>query len=69
MDLSGQTFNQLEAALRLTHAERGFVFLRHPDGELRLAAGRDKTGESITPDDSSCFRALCCAMPAIRDAS
>src|SRR5664280_2758295 len=36
----------LEAALRLTHAERGFVFLRHADGELRLAAGRDKKGES-----------------------
>src|ERR1035438_8148890 len=47
----------LEAALRLTHAERGFVFLRHPDGELRLAAGRDKKGESIN-DDSTISRSV-----------
>jgi serine phosphatase RsbU (regulator of sigma subunit) len=47
----------LEAALRLTHAERGFVFLRHPDGELRLAAGRDKKGESIH-DDSTISRSV-----------
>ena len=46
-----------EAALRLTHAERGFVFLRHPDGELRLAAGRDKKGESIN-DDSTISRSV-----------
>jgi sigma-B regulation protein RsbU (phosphoserine phosphatase) len=47
----------LEAALRLTRAERGFVFLRDPDGELRLAAGRDKTGASIT-DDSTISRSI-----------
>jgi len=47
----------LEAALRLTHAERGFVFLRQPDGELRLAAGRDKAGEHIT-DDSTISRSV-----------
>ncbi len=47
----------LEAALRLTHAERGFVFLRAPDGELRLAAGRDKKGESIH-DDSGISRSV-----------
>ncbi len=47
----------LEAALRLTHAERGFVFLRHSDGELRLAAGRDKKGESIN-DDSTISRSV-----------
>ena len=47
----------LEAALRLTRAERGFVFLRHADGELRLAAGRDKSGESIT-DDSTISRSV-----------
>jgi len=52
----------LEAALRLTHAERGFVFLRDPDGELRLAAGRDKKGESIH-DDSAISRS------ALRDAA
>src|SRR5271166_4488391 len=47
----------LEAALRLTHAERGFVFLRQNDGELRLAAGRDKSGERIT-DDSTISRSV-----------
>jgi phosphoserine phosphatase RsbU/P len=47
----------LEAALRLTRAERGFVFLRHADGELHLAAGRDKSGESIT-DDSTISRSV-----------
>jgi sigma-B regulation protein RsbU (phosphoserine phosphatase) len=41
----------LEASLRLTHAERGFVFLRQDDGELRLAAGRDERGQEI--DDVS----------------
>ena len=47
----------LEAALRLTRAERGFVFLRHADGELHLAAGRDKKGESIN-DDSTISRSV-----------
>ena len=47
----------LEAALRLTRAERGFVFLRQPDGELYLAAGRGKNGESIT-DDSGISRSI-----------
>lgn len=47
----------LEAALRLTRAERGFVFLRQPNGELRLAAGRDKEGQSIS-DDSTISRSV-----------
>ncbi len=47
----------LEAALRLTRAERGFVFLRRADGELYLAAGRDKKGESIN-DDSTISRSV-----------
>ena len=47
----------LEAALRLTRAERGFVFLRRDDGELYLAAGRDKGGERIT-DDSTISRSV-----------
>jgi len=42
----------LEASLRLTKAERGFVFLRDPLGELRMAAGRDKTGEVIVDDST-----------------
>jgi serine phosphatase RsbU (regulator of sigma subunit) len=40
----------LEASLRLTKAERGFVFLRDPMNELRMAAGRDKDGEVIHDD-------------------
>ena len=47
----------LEAALRLTRAERGFVFLRQPDGELHLAAGRDKNGDAIS-DDSTISRSV-----------
>jgi serine phosphatase RsbU (regulator of sigma subunit) len=47
----------LEAALRLTHAERGFVFLRQDDGELYLAAGRDKNGGRIS-DDSTISRSV-----------
>jgi sigma-B regulation protein RsbU (phosphoserine phosphatase) len=47
----------LEAALLLTHAERGFVFLRHADGDLSLAAGRDKAGDSVT-DDSTISRSV-----------
>jgi len=47
----------LEAALRLTRAERGFVFLRHADGELHLAAGRNKEGESVR-DDSGISRSI-----------
>jgi len=49
--------NLLEASLRLTHAERGFVFLRQPDGELRLAAGRSKAGEKID-DDTTISRSV-----------
>jgi phosphoserine phosphatase RsbU/P len=47
----------LEAALRLTRAERGFVFLRGADGELQLAAGRNKDGETIS-DDSGISRSI-----------
>jgi len=42
----------LEASLRLTKAERGFVFLRDPLGELRMAAGRDKNGQVIDDDST-----------------
>ena len=42
----------LEASLRLTKAERGFVFLRDPMNELRMAAGRDKNGEVIHDDST-----------------
>ncbi|MGA9564664.1 MAG: SpoIIE family protein phosphatase [Candidatus Korobacteraceae bacterium] len=42
----------LEASLRLTKAERGFVFLRDQSNELRMAAGRDKNGEVIHDDST-----------------
>ncbi len=42
----------LEASLRLTKAERGFVFLRDPIGELKMAAGRDKSGQVIEDDST-----------------
>jgi len=47
----------LEASLRLTHAERGFVFLRQPNGDLQLAAGRSKAGDKIE-DDSTISRSV-----------
>jgi sigma-B regulation protein RsbU (phosphoserine phosphatase) len=56
----------LEASLRLTNAERGFVFLRDPMGELRMAAGRDKTGEIIV-DDSTISKSV--LRDAMRSAS
>src|ERR1700694_2176710 len=35
----------LEVTLRLTRAERGYVFLKDDEGKLRLAAGRNSKGE------------------------
>jgi phosphoserine phosphatase RsbU/P len=53
----------LEASLRLTKAERGFVFLRDLiTGELVMVAGRDKDGNAIH-DDSTISRS------ALRDAA
>ena len=53
----------LEASLRLTKAERGFVFLRDVNsGELMMVAGRDKDGNSIH-DDSTISKS------ALRDAA
>jgi sigma-B regulation protein RsbU (phosphoserine phosphatase) len=40
----------IEATLRLTHAERGYVFLVQPDGSLRLAAGRNARGQMLLDD-------------------
>src|SRR4030081_1806420 len=37
----------LEATLKLTRAERGYIFLRDLDGTLTLAAGRNSTGEPL----------------------
>src|SRR5438270_4095131 len=40
----------IEATLRLTRAERGYVFLTHADGSVRLAAGRNARGEMLLDD-------------------
>jgi len=52
----------LEASLRLTKAERGFVFLRDPRNELCMAAGRSKEGEAIHDDSTISKSALRDAM-------
>src|SRR5262249_19346608 len=40
----------LDVTLKLTRAERGYVFLRADDGTLRLAAGRNYKGEPMLDD-------------------
>ena len=40
----------LDATLKLTRAERGYVFLKTDIGELRLAAGRNSRGEPMLDD-------------------
>jgi sigma-B regulation protein RsbU (phosphoserine phosphatase) len=40
----------VETSIRLTGAERGFVFLRERDGRLRLATGRNAAGQRLEDD-------------------
>ena len=40
----------IDATLRLTGAERGFIFLRDPESKLTLAAGRNRKGEPLLDD-------------------
>jgi phosphoserine phosphatase RsbU/P len=40
----------LDATLKLTRAERGYVFLKNEDGNLRLAAGRNSKDEPLLDD-------------------
>jgi sigma-B regulation protein RsbU (phosphoserine phosphatase) len=40
----------VEATLRITGAERGFVFLVQKDGELSLAVGRNSLGDELKDD-------------------
>jgi serine phosphatase RsbU (regulator of sigma subunit) len=42
----------LETTLQLTSVERGYVFLRNPEGELDLALGRAASGETLVDDGS-----------------
>jgi serine phosphatase RsbU (regulator of sigma subunit) len=48
----------LEVTLRLTRAERGYVFLKDDEGKLRLAAGRNSKGESLLDDKTISHSAL-----------
>lgn len=40
----------VDVTLKLTGAERGYVFLKTPEGKLRLAAGRNSKGELLLDD-------------------
>jgi phosphoserine phosphatase RsbU/P len=40
----------IDATLRLTRAERGYIFLRDGEGTLTLAAGRNSKGEPLLDD-------------------
>jgi serine phosphatase RsbU (regulator of sigma subunit) len=40
----------IEVTLKLTGAERGYVFMKTPEGKLRLAAGRNSKGELLLDD-------------------
>src|SRR5437016_10402420 len=40
----------VETTLKLTRAERGYVFMKAEDGNLRLAAGRNSKGEPLLDD-------------------
>jgi len=48
----------LEVTLRLTRAERGYVFMKDDEGHLRLAAGRNNKGESLLDDKTISHSAL-----------
>jgi serine phosphatase RsbU (regulator of sigma subunit) len=48
----------LEVTLRLTRAERGYVFLTDDEGKLRLAAGRNSKGEPLLDDKTISHSAL-----------
>jgi serine phosphatase RsbU (regulator of sigma subunit) len=48
----------LEVTLRLTRAERGYVFMKDDEGNLRLAAGRNSKGESLLDDKTISHSAL-----------
>ena len=42
----------LDTSLRLTRAERGFVFLRGADGQFRMAAGRNARGDPLVDSET-----------------
>jgi phosphoserine phosphatase RsbU/P len=48
----------LDVTLRLTRAERSYVFLKDDEGNLRLAAGRNNKGEPLLDDKTISHSAL-----------
>lgn len=42
----------IDTTLRVTKAERGYVFLRGEDGNLKLVAGRNSRGERLVDDNT-----------------
>jgi phosphoserine phosphatase RsbU/P len=48
----------LDVTLRLTRAERAYVFLKDEDGSLRLAAGRNNKSEALLDDKTISHSAL-----------
>jgi phosphoserine phosphatase RsbU/P len=48
----------LDVTLRLTRAERGYIFLRDDEGGLRLSAGRNNKGEPLLDDKTISHSAL-----------
>ena len=55
--LSDVLITLLDSTLKLTKAERGYVFLRGSDGKMRLAAGRNAKGEQLL-DDSTVSKSI-----------
>lgn len=55
--LSDVLMSLLDSTLKLTKAERGYVFLRGADGGLRMAAGRNAKGEQLL-DDSTISKSI-----------
>lgn len=47
----------LDVTLKLTRAERAYVYMKNPQGELRLAAGRNSKGEPLL-DDKTISRSI-----------
>jgi serine phosphatase RsbU (regulator of sigma subunit) len=48
----------VETTLQLTQLERGYVFLRNPEGAYKLAVGRTSSGESVTDDSTLSHSAI-----------
>src|ERR1700728_546680 len=56
--LDESLMTMLEVTLRLTRAERGYVFLKDDEGKLRLMAGRNSKGEPLLDDKTISHSAL-----------